>query len=787
MADRTYVIRLQGDATDLGRSAESAAASVGQLSGAVDGFARQQGTVAAATGRTAQALATGNRQMAAFSATGKLTADQMRQLSFQTNDFFVQVASGQSPLTALIQQGSQLSGTFGGVGGALRAVGSLFTVANVAIGASVAAVGALGYAYIQATDRQRDFNRYLVLTGNSAGVTAVQVNAMADRIAASTNVSLSSARELVVAYADTGKVGPAALESVARATARLAQLSGKDAADVRKEFDGLFDKPAASAIKLNEQHGFLTATTAKLIVELQKQGKTEEAGKLVSDELNRVLAERNKTMGVQIGLWERLKVAASDAFTNLSRSFDAPTTQDQTKAVVERIQAMRAALANSEARGDNEAVITRRRAALDSLTKQYHALFEVQKSEGVAATKAAADAAKATVEREKVTKILGDATKKDKAPKKEKADFFNDAQDKLEAQIRERLDKIADSEEKARDQALAKDIEAYKRRSDAGLQYGQQLADQTEALQIGLIQDQQARGLAQIAAEKAQMTARLDALHLEADEYSRVWEGIQSFVAARNAQLTEELKPEWQKQLEAWRDTNRLMRDSFNEFQSGWLREGEQAWVEFAKTGKLNTKSLVDFAIAELARLTFRQNIAGGFSQLGQAFAAYFTGGTNYSGVTSGGGGFAAPSGTAPLANGGALAGGQLQAFAQGGVLGPNGGLLTRPTLFPMKNGMGLAGEAGTEAVMPLSRTASGKLGVIAQGGGTPVVNNIQIIGAPSTPQVRRKSNLTGGIDTQLIFEQFRDRLIDDVQNGGKFSAAQQSQYGVNRAQGLVR
>lgn len=73
---------------------------------------------------------------------------------------------------------------------------------------------------------------------------------------------------------------------------------------------------------------------------------------------------------------------------------------------------------------------------------------------------------------------------------------------------------------------------------------------------------------------------------------------------------------------------------------------------------------------------------------------------------------------------GNAFAGG-VHAFAAGGILGPNGGLLTRPTVFPMANGgIGIGGEAGTEAVMPLARTRGGKLGVRADGGGRSVTVN---------------------------------------------------------------
>lgn len=69
---------------------------------------------------------------------------------------------------------------------------------------------------------------------------------------------------------------------------------------------------------------------------------------------------------------------------------------------------------------------------------------------------------------------------------------------------------------------------------------------------------------------------------------------------------------------------------------------------------------------------------------------------------------------------GGAFASGNVTAFAKGG-------LVDSPTFFPMRGGMGLMGEAGAEAIMPLSRGADGSLGVRAQGGQSVTVNmNIQ-------------------------------------------------------------
>ena len=53
-----------------------------------------------------------------------------------------------------------------------------------------------------------------------------------------------------------------------------------------------------------------------------------------------------------------------------------------------------------------------------------------------------------------------------------------------------------------------------------------------------------------------------------------------------------------------------------------------------------------------------------------------------------------------------------LPAFASGGVF--TNGIVTRPTAFDI----GLMGEAGDEAIMPLSRMPNGQLGVAAYSGG---------------------------------------------------------------------
>ncbi len=64
-----------------------------------------------------------------------------------------------------------------------------------------------------------------------------------------------------------------------------------------------------------------------------------------------------------------------------------------------------------------------------------------------------------------------------------------------------------------------------------------------------------------------------------------------------------------------------------------------------------------------------------------------------------------------PSADGNVFAGGRVKPFAKGGVV-------ASPMLFSLQGGVGLAGEAGPEAIMPLQRGADGRLGVAGGGGG---------------------------------------------------------------------
>jgi lambda family phage tail tape measure protein len=86
------------------------------------------------------------------------------------------------------------------------------------------------------------------------------------------------------------------------------------------------------------------------------------------------------------------------------------------------------------------------------------------------------------------------------------------------------------------------------------------------------------------------------------------------------------------------------------------------------------------------------------------------------------------------FADGGVFSGGSVVPFARGGIV-------DRPTIFPMAHGMGLMGEAGPEAIMPLKRGADGSLGVQSEGGGgTHITMNINAVDSRSFVEMMRSN-----------------------------------------------
>lgn len=123
-------------------------------------------------------------------------------------------------------------------------------------------------------------------------------------------------------------------------------------------------------------------------------------------------------------------------------------------------------------------------------------------------------------------------------------------------------------------------------------------------------------------------------------------------------------------------------------------------------------RSFVDMSLkAALAPL--QQSLAGGVSSLLQGVI----------GTVAGGIGGAGGSGGVPLP--------PIRPFAKGGIV-------AAPSYFPMPGAIGLMGERGAEAILPLARGADGRLGVAGPGGNAGPISVHVHVSTPDAESFRR-------------------------------------------------
>ena len=261
--------------------------------------------------------------------------------------------------------------------------------------------------------------------------------------------------------------------------------------------------------------------------------------------------------------------------------------------------------------------------------------------------------------------------------------------------------------------------------------------------------------------EKAQEKAR-ENLQIQADFYEQLREKSGRYGAGleyvnklieQQAQAWKEagIPEEYRKQLAeilrleastyGWDGARRAMRSyyadsmnmgrQFENFTSSTLSGLEDAFVDFAMTGKLGFSDLANSIISDLVRIAYQamvvapllEGLAGGKSGggglLGGLIGGLLGGGSSAGASMSVSGGLASggwsPSSVFGWAKGGVFSGGNISDYS--------GSIVAQPTAFSFgrhlsmfAGGGGIMGEAGPEAILPLDRASNGRLGLAVSG-----------------------------------------------------------------------
>jgi hypothetical protein len=298
------------------------------------------------------------------------TRQALAQLPLQFQDIAVSLQAGQQPLTVLLQQGTQIAGTFGGVGEALKATGGflagLITPVNV-LGAAVLTLGAgflLGRREISETEK------VLILTGQAAGVTGGQIGLLAEQLDR-VGGTRARATEVLREFARAGELGAVNLQRFAAAAIALERAGGPAAEETAKAFAELGEKPLEASLKLTKGTNFLTTALLEQIIALEQQGRSVEAARLVQEEYARTAEDQTSKLLPNLGLVERAWRGIKDA---TKEAGDAILNIGRTEGTNEQIERLTARLTLNQQLGRGEARNRNIRSENDDLREQIRIL-----------------------------------------------------------------------------------------------------------------------------------------------------------------------------------------------------------------------------------------------------------------------------------------------------------------------------------------------------------------------------------------------------------------------------
>jgi phage-related minor tail protein len=230
-----------------------------------------------------------------------------------------------------VQTARALAGSAGAAGGIL---------AGLAL-----AAGAAGYAAYKGSQEQEEYKKALILTGNAAGTTASQMQAMAsgiDRVVGTQSQAASALAQL----AATSQVAGANLQAFAQVALQMQRTVGTSVGETVNVFAELGREPVKASLKLNESMNYLTASTFAQIKAAQDLGNESAAASIAqrayANAQTANMAQIEASMGTLERAWLSLRGSAKEAW-------DAMLGLGRSAGVVQEMQAAKDTVANLEA------------------------------------------------------------------------------------------------------------------------------------------------------------------------------------------------------------------------------------------------------------------------------------------------------------------------------------------------------------------------------------------------------------------------------------------------------
>lgn len=734
------------------------------------------------------------RSLTQLGAASASTSRQAALLIPQLNDIGVSLAGGQSPMLVFLQQGLQIRDVMGGWRQAGTALMGMLSAKAVVIGGLVSTVGLLAKAYLDGEAQSERFRDAVSRSGNAAGITEGQFNSLVERTATLANTTQSTTRGIAEALVASGRVGRDALEPMTVAIARVAEVSDRSTSDVTADFLAMSKGVGDWAVKYNESANFITA--AQLRVVRAMEDADDKQGAMIR--VNELVIGAHKRQAEQLGFletaWRGWGQAIDWVWQKLMGAGRGASISDQFVAQAEKVRQAALDLADAERNGRLAGVTAERRGVLASEQAKLQNIGARLQLEDVAARSQARQASTNAAQIAADEKARADRIAASKRAPRSQDSIDAEYQRMVRDTVANRPTRLADinaadyesiakyerdqmvAAARASQQATAEAERNRQRAIDQAAQMGEQLADQASGINAQLITDDARRADAQIEIERQTIQRRIDMLAAAGADVRTLEDGLAQYMVARRAEAAEALKPQWQKMLEGYRDTNRLMRESWDDLNLQIVQGGEQAWIDLIRTTKVSAGQLVDMVLNEFLRLQYRQQIA---PLLGQALGSIgsFIGIPGLgSSIGSGAGTVTGGSGFRFNALGNAYSGlPSLSAYS--------GQVVNRPTMFAFARGAGVMGEAGYEGIFPLKRNSRGQLGVMAAGagqggGGTQVYVSVENR-TDAQVQTTTEKGPNGEQFVKFIIERAAAEVDGRIVSGGSTSRAMRAAFGL--------
>lgn len=312
----------------------------------------------------------------------KMNEQQKLQLTYQTTDLFTQIASGQSPFIAVLQQGGQLKDAMGGLGNAMKAVGSLFTPFTVGFGLVAVAIAATAKAAYDAVDEIDKLKDALTLTGNYSEVTAESFQKLASTLSGNTKASLGTTKEALMAVISSGQFTSESISAVTQAIITYSQIAGVSATEAAQKLKGGLSGTAEGAKSLNKEMNFLTLEQYKQIEALEKANKKQEAAQIVAVALNTKLEQQRRELGLLEGAWKAVTTAMSNYWDDFKQKLSGPTQSQTLQSLDKQIADIKQKLAGTSEE-ENTVFARGWRKTLATLEASKENLLEIQRLQGL--------------------------------------------------------------------------------------------------------------------------------------------------------------------------------------------------------------------------------------------------------------------------------------------------------------------------------------------------------------------------------------------------------------------